>query len=396
MKGKKILLGITGGIAAYKSAVLLRLLVKEGAEVQVIFTPAAFDFVTPLTFSTLSGRPVLHSLSDKGEWVNHVHLGLNYDLLLIAPASANTLAKMAHGLCDNLLTAVYLSARCPVWVAPAMDLDMYRHPALRKNLNTLSDFGVRVLEPGNGFLASGLEGVGRMQEPEEILGEIKKFFAGTQSAGLKALVTAGPTYESIDPVRFIGNHSTGKMGTSIAKAFLQNGFEVTLVCGPGVETEGLNGAHIIGVQTAEEMKAACLQHFSEADVCVMAAAVADYKPEIVAERKLKKKEDKLNLSLVKNPDILAEMGKLKKKGQFLIGFALETDNGLDNAREKMTRKNCDVMLLNHPEKGVSGFGSDTNRITLLQGNKQVEWSLMKKQDVAEKLVKEVVLSYFKK
>lgn len=396
MKGKKILLGITGGIAAYKSAVLLRLLVKEGAEVQVIFTPAAFDFVTPLTFSTLSGRPVLSSLSEQGNWVNHVHLGLAYDLLLIAPASANTLAKMANGLCDNLLSAVYLSARCPVWVAPAMDLDMYQHPAVKRNLDLLQKDGVRVLEAGTGFLASGLEGIGRMQEPEEILKEVKTFFGSTNGSGLKALITAGPTYEAIDPVRFVGNHSSGKMGVSIARSFLQAGWEVSLVAGPGVDLTGLKGAHIMQVQTAEEMREACMKNFPQSDACVMAAAVADYRPEVVAGGKIKKKEEKLNLSLVKNPDILAEMGKLKKKGQFLVGFALETDNGLEHAREKMSRKNCDVMLLNHPEKGVSGFGSETNRITLLQGNKQVEWSLMKKQDVADKLVREVVLPFFKK
>jgi phosphopantothenoylcysteine decarboxylase / phosphopantothenate---cysteine ligase len=396
MKGKKILLGITGGIAAYKSALLLRLLIKEGAEVQVIFTPAAFDFVTPLTFSTLSGKPVLSALSVDGNWVNHVHLGMENDLFIIAPASANTLAKMANGQCDNLLSAVYLSARCPVWVAPAMDLDMFQHPAVNRNLQALQKDGVRVLDPGSGFLASGLEGKGRMQEPEEILKEVKSFFVNTPKVGLKALVTAGPTYEAIDPVRFVGNHSSGKMGVAIAKSFQQNGFEVTLVAGPGVDLEGMHGLNIINVKTADEMRNACLLHFVDSEVCVMAAAVADYKPAKTLNQKLKKKEEKLSLDLVKNPDILAELGKLKKKGQFLIGFALETENGLENAREKMTRKNCDVMLLNNPEAGVSGFGTDTNRVTLLQGNKQVEWSLMKKQAIADRLVKEVVLRYFKK
>jgi phosphopantothenoylcysteine decarboxylase/phosphopantothenate--cysteine ligase len=395
MKGKKILLGITGGIAAYKSALLLRLLVKEGAEVQVIFTPAAFDFVTPLTFSTLSGKQVLSHLSDQGNWVNHVHLGMDHDLFLIAPASANSLAKMAQGLCDNLLTAVYLSARCPVWVAPAMDLDMYQHAAVQRNLQCLQADGVKLLEPAEGFLASGLEGKGRMQEPEDIFKAVQEFFLPVKTKKRKALVTAGPTYEAIDPVRFIGNHSSGKMGVAIAYALLKQGFEVSLVTGPGVVAIPQNGLSIFPVQRAEEMEKICNEIFPKVQLCVMAAAVADYRPAEMLPQKLKKKSERLQLELVKNPDILAGLGKKKKKGQVLLGFALETENARENAREKMVRKNCDVMVLNKPEKGVSGFGADTNRITLFQGNKEEEWPLMNKQALADQLVSVLVLNYFK-
>lgn len=373
LKGKKILIGVTGSIAAYKAAFLVRLLVKEGAEVKVIMTSAAADFVTPLTLSTLSGQPVLHNLVNEDTWSNHVKWGRWADIFLIAPLSCNTLAKMAGGLCDNLLTAVYLSATCPVAVAPAMDEDMWLHPSTKSNISKLAQFGNRIIPVERGFLASGLEGEGRMAEPEVILEWLKDFFlTSRQFAGKKVLVTAGPTYEAIDPVRFIGNHSSGKMGIALAAAFQSRGAEVTLVLGPSSEAAP-SGVNVIRVTAAEEMCNAALNAFPSCDIAVMAAAVADYTPQKKADSKIKKKTDQLDLVLVPTRDILKTMGENKRGGQLLVGFALETDNEKANALDKLKSKNADYIILNSLRDDGAGFGGDTNKITIFDREGR-EWS----------------------
>lgn len=381
LRQKNILLGVCGSIAAYKTALLVRHLVKEGARVRVIMTPAATAFISPLTLSTLSGHPVLTRFSEPetGSWNNHVELGSWADLLLIAPASANTLAKFAGGICDNLLSAVYLSAKCPVFLAPAMDLDMWKHPSTGRNTGILESFGNKIIPPGFGELASGLTGEGRLAEPAEIVSYINEHFVsaagkagkagratpGNKLSGKKILITAGPTHEAIDPVRFIGNHSTGTMGFALAEQLAARGAEVELVCGP-VQLETKN-KHInrTDVISAAEMYAACTAVFPTCDIAILSAAVSDYAPEKVSPEKIKKSGSTLSLKLIKNKDILAELGKKKKKGQLLVGFALETNNELENAREKLAKKNLDLIVLNSLREPGAGFGAGTNKVTLL-------------------------------
>lgn len=383
--GKKILLGVSGSIAAYKSATLIRLLVKSGAEVKVIMTPSAHDFITPLTLATLSKNPVLTEFNhgSEGLWNNHVDLGLWADLLVIAPASANTLAKMAHGICDNLLQAVYLSARCPVWVAPAMDLDMWAHPATTGNLHTLQSHNVSILEPNSGELASGLVGQGRMAEPEEIFAKISAWAHGTQSLqGQTILITAGPTYEAIDPVRFIGNHSSGKMGYALAEEFASRGATVQLISGPTHLHTKNPAITVYAVTSAEEMYLKAMDLFPTAQIAVLAAAVADYRPATVADQKIKKSDNDLSLQLVKTRDIAASLGAIKKPHQKMVGFALETENAEANALGKLNSKNFDLIVLNQLGNPGVGFGYDTNKITILTKTDKKDFSLKSKTAVA--------------
>jgi len=369
LKGKKILIGITGSIAAYKIPYLVRLLKKEGAEVKVILTPTAFDFVTPLTLSTLSENPVLSApyKKENGEWTNHVNLGISSDLFLIAPASAATLAKLANGIADNLLTTTYLAARCPVFIAPAMDVDMFRHPATQDNINTLRQRGHRIIDPAEGDLASGLKGAGRLEEPDNILKIIKNFFLTTQNLnGKKVLVTAGATREPIDPVRFISNHSSGKMGLAIAEEAASMGAKVTLICGKMENLHESKWIRVIKTETAQEMLNACLEHAPEHDIIIKAAAVADFTPQEVAPEKIKKGASApKTIELKPTIDILAELGKRKQSHQILVGFALETENVTDNAARKLHNKNLDMIVVNDATKEGAGFYSDTNIITLL-------------------------------
>jgi phosphopantothenoylcysteine decarboxylase/phosphopantothenate--cysteine ligase len=394
LKGRKILLGVSGSIAAYKAAVLTRLLVKEEAEVKIVMTPAALDFITPLTFSTLSKNPVYTKFQkdDSGLWNNHVELGMWADAIVIAPATANTIAKMANGLCDNLLMAVYLSARCPVFFAPAMDLDMMKHPATQENLSKLQSFGVKLLEPGFGELASGLIGVGRMAEPEEIVHQLNVHFATTGSLkGKTALVTAGPTHEAIDPVRFIGNNSSGKMGYAIAEALASRGAKVELVSGPTNLVTHHPGIQTTHVTSAEEMYNACISVFAKADITVLSAAVADFRPTVKADQKIKKGEGGLTLELAKTQDIASELGRLKKAGQVIVGFALETENERANAKKKLTSKNFDLIVLNSLRDSGAGFGHDTNKITILGTNEvEKEFNLKSKKEVANDIVNTIV------
>ncbi len=394
LSGKKIVLGVTASIAAYKAVVLTRLLVKAGAEVRVIMTPAAADFITPLTLATVSRNPVYAKFvrDESGSWNNHVELGLWADALLIAPASANTLAKMANGLCDNLLLAVYLSARCPVYAAPAMDLDMLAHPSTQTNLDKLRLFGNTIIQPGYGELASGLTGAGRMAEPDEILTLLDRAFASSRDlAGKKALVTAGPTYERIDPVRFIGNWSSGKMGFSIAEALAERGATVHLVAGPTQQDTKNPAITVKHVTTAEEMYDASTSFFPQADITVLSAAVADYKPVAVASQKIKKKTDRLALELVKTHDTAASLGAMKKGGQLIVGFALETENEIENARKKLDAKNFDLIVLNSLNHEGAGFGHDTNKITILGRNQSAkEFELKTKTEAAHDIVEAIV------
>ncbi|MEP6674393.1 MAG: bifunctional phosphopantothenoylcysteine decarboxylase/phosphopantothenate--cysteine ligase CoaBC [Ferruginibacter sp.] len=391
LNGKKIILGITGSIAAYKSAVLLRLLVKAGAEVKVIITPAAKDFVTTLTLSTLSKNNVLTELSDGTSWANHVMLGRWADAMIIAPLSCNTLAKMAGGNCDNLLMAVYLSATCPVIVAPAMDEDMWLHPSTKNNLQTIHSFGNKIIPVDNGELASGLVGEGRMAEPEAIVNYLTDFFSvQNELAGKKALVTAGPTHEALDPVRFIGNYSSGKMGIAIAEELMKRGAQVTLVLGPSAEKVPA-GIKIIHVKSAEEMYEACNKIFATIDIAVMSAAVADYSITDIASEKLKKNEEKFSLELTKTKDILKSLGEKKKDGQFLVGFALETNNEKEYALKKLASKNADMIVLNSLRDAGAGFGSNSNKITIFdkEGN-ECSFGLKSKKEVAADIVNVIV------
>jgi phosphopantothenoylcysteine decarboxylase/phosphopantothenate--cysteine ligase len=394
MKGKRILLGISGGIAAYKCCALVRLMVKAGAHVQVVLTPYAAEFVSPLTLSVLSKNRVLSAFSTQdGQWNNHVDLALQSDLLIIAPATANTLGKMANGLCDNLLLATYLSAKCTVMFAPAMDLDMHEHPSVKQNIKQLISYGNHLIPAESGELASGLVGAGRMAEPETIMQHMVNYFDGDKKLkGKQVLVTAGPTHEAIDPVRFIGNHSTGKMGLAIATAFAAQGAEVILICGPGVQQlNSTSNINRIDVITATEMQQACVQHFKKADITIMAAAVADYKPAQAATQKIKKKGENLIIDLVKNPDILQDLGTKKTAKQLLIGFALETQNELAHAKDKLKRKNLDAIILNSLNDKGAGFGADTNKVTFIfKSKKNKALPLMSKQNVAEELVLEVI------
>ena len=393
LHGKKIIVGVCGSIAAYKSALLVRLLVKSGAEVQVIMTASAIDFISPLTLATLSKKPALHEYvkNEAGEWNNHVALGLWADAMVIAPASANTIAKFSNGLCDNLLSAVYLSARCPVFVAPAMDLDMYGHGSTQHNLQKLQSYGNHLIDARRGELASGLEGQGRLAEPEEIAEVLAAHFQKDFPLlkGKKVLITAGPTYEALDPVRFIGNHSSGKMGFALAEAAAAQGAEVTLVAGPVHFDLRHPGIKRINVRSAEEMFQSCSLVFKEQDVVIFAAAVADYKPATVSGQKIKKKEAGMNLELTKTIDIAGTLGKEKKDGQLLVGFALETENEELNAEAKLRKKNFDLIVLNSLNDPGAGFGHDTNKVIIfdrecgreeypLQSKKQVAYSILEK------------------
>lgn len=391
LKGKKILLCITGSIAAYKSVLLLRLMVKSGAEVKVIMTESAKGFVTPLTFSTLSKNKVLSDLFDDGTWENHIMLGRWADVMLIAPASCNTIAKMSNGICDNLLLAVYLSSKCPVLIAPAMDEDMWHHRATKKNIEKLQQNGDQFLPVTNGELASGLYGEGRMAEPEEIFKYLSHFFSEELILkGMKALVTAGPTYEAIDPVRFIGNHSSGKMGVAIAEELHRRGAEVQLILGPSaIEIE--KKIKTIRVISAEEMYEACFKNFNSYNIIVMAAAVADFTPKMKSNEKIKKSDNDFSLQLKKTKDILMEAGKIKKKSQTLVGFALETNNERENAIKKLKEKNADMIVLNSLKDNGAGFGYNTNKIAIFDANKKEYKFLVKsKKEVASDIVNTII------
>ena len=385
------MLCVTGSIAAYKSAILVRLLVKAGAEVKIIMTESAKDFVAPLTFSTLSKNKVLTNLFDEETWANHVMLGRWADVMLVAPATCNTIAKMANGICDSLLLAVYLSSKCPVALAPAMDEDMWRHPATIENIEVLKKRGDQFLAVNNGELASGLTGEGRMAEPEEIMDYLEDFFSkNLLLKGIKALVTAGPTYEAIDPVRFIGNHSSGKMGVAIAEELFKRGADVHLVIGPSsVEVAG--GIELTKVTSADDMFEACMRQFNSYDIIIMAAAVADFTPKKKAIQKIKKSTGPIALELVKTKDILLKSGQLKSKSQTLVGFALETDNEKANAIKKLKAKNADMIVLNSLSDEGAGFGYDTNKITIFdKNNNEFQFPAKTKRQVAADIVNTII------
>lgn len=393
--GKNILLGITGGIAAYKTTFLVRLLIKAGASVKVILTDSASSFVSPLTLATLSKNPVLSSFVHEDEegisWNNHVELGLWADMMIIAPATANTLSKMANGTCDNLLLATYLSAKCPVYFAPAMDLDMYKHPSSLASFEKLQSFGNIMIPATSGELASGLHGEGRMAEPEDIIDFIKEYMSkGLPLKGKKVLITAGPTYEAIDPVRFIGNHSSGLMGFEIAEAAASQGAEVILVSGPSALNVQNDNISLVRVVTADQMYTEVHTHYAQMDIVICAAAVSDYRPKVVANQKIKKKDDNLTLELVKNKDILLSLGE-QKKHQFLVGFALETENELENAKGKLTKKNLDAIVLNSMNDTGAGFGKATNKISFIDKNSSIKtFALKTKAEVALDIINEII------
>ena len=388
LSGKKILIAITGGIAAYKINTLVRDFIKNGAEVQVILTPSAKEFVSPLTLSTLSKKKVFSEFSSQdGEWNSHVDLALWADVMLVAPCTANTLAKMVNGICDNLVMATYLSAKCPVFIAPAMDLDMYIHPSTERNLKLAEKYGNIIIPAEEGELASGLVGKGRMAETKTIYKTIANFFNSEQKkslAGKTVLVTAGPTYEAIDPVRFIGNHSSGKMGFAIAEEAEKRGAKVILISGPTALSTDKN-ISLEKVNSAKEMYNAVFQHFDNTDIAIMSAAVADYAPKEVAQEKIKKNDDEMTITLVKNPDILKTMGE-KKKNQFLVGFALETQNEEENAKGKLVRKNLDMIVLNSLKDSGAGFKNDTNKIKIITPSEQKDFALKSKEDVAKDIL----------
>lgn len=395
LSGKKILLGISGGIAAYKTPLLVRELIKFGAEIRVLMTPLAKDFVTPLTLSALSKNPVLSSFTnnelDNPVWNNHVELGLWADLYIIAPATSNTLSSMAQGRCNNLLLATYLSAKCPVFVAPAMDLDMYTHPSNQKNINLLASYGNQILPVGEGDLASGLEGKGRMMEPHQIAENIISYFnPSLPLKNKKVLITAGPTYEAIDPVRFIGNHSSGKMGFSLAKEAAELGAIVTLITGPTAQIISHPNILIVHVLSTQEMFVAVKEYYLNTDIAIAAAAAADFKPEKQVLQKIKKKTNLLTLNLVPTQDILAYMGS-HKKNQYLIGFALETNNAIENAKEKLYNKNLDGIVLNSLQDSGAGFSVSTNKITYIHANQSInKFPLQSKSDCAKVIFKQIL------
>ena len=404
LENKKIILGITGSIAAYKACILARLLIKKGAEVQVVMTPAAKEFITPLTLATLTQKPVVSEFFDRrdGSWHSHVNLGLWADAMLIAPASASTIGKMANGIADNMLVTTYLSmkqsptsegkVKTPVFVAPAMDLDMYAHPSTQANLQKLQSYGNHIIEPATGFLASKLEGKGRMEEPEKIVEVLEQFFAKQQKlAGKKVLITAGPTYEKIDPVRFIGNYSSGKMGFALAEVCAEQGAEVTLVSGPVMLQTKHPGIKRIDVESAQQMYEAATKHFPKADIAILCAAVADFTPKTTADKKIKRKGDNLKLELQPTKDIAAALGAVKKKKQVLVGFALETDNEQKNAKEKMERKNFDFIVLNSLQDKGAGFRVDTNKVTIIgRHNDLTAYDIKSKREVAEDIVEFII------
>ncbi|MDR1405653.1 MAG: bifunctional phosphopantothenoylcysteine decarboxylase/phosphopantothenate--cysteine ligase CoaBC [Prevotellaceae bacterium] len=393
LRGKHILVGVSGGIAAYKIAVLVRTLVKAGAEVRVIMTPMAKHFITPLTMATVSKHPILADFynPENGDWNSHVSLGLWADAYVVAPATANTLAKMAHGIADNLLLTTYLSMRCPVIAAPAMDTDMWKHPATQCNLQTLQKYGVHIIEPPAGELASGLDGKGRMEEPDRIAAFVEQLFVKKKSFSSKTvLVTAGPTYEAIDPVRFIGNHSSGKMGYALAGELADRGAQVILVSGPAALPTP-RGVELVRVTTAAEMYEAVTGRFAEADAAILCAAVADYTPAEKSAHKIKREKEPVSLALKPTADIAATLGQQKKENQQTIGFALETDNELANAQKKLQSKNLDMIVLNSLNDEGAGFGGDTNKITIIQKNGTVETCpLQTKQKAAEAIIDRMV------
>ncbi|MFD2823887.1 bifunctional phosphopantothenoylcysteine decarboxylase/phosphopantothenate--cysteine ligase CoaBC [Lacinutrix iliipiscaria] len=395
LSGKNILLGISAGIAAYKTASLVRLFIKAGANVKVIMTPASKDFITPLTLSTLSKNPVHSTFTNEDDdnevWNNHVELGLWANYFIIAPATANTMSKMANGTCDNLLLATYLSAKCPVYFAPAMDLDMYKHPSTLESFNKLKSFGNKIIPATSGELASGLVGEGRLAEPEDIIAFIENdIIDQLPLRGKKVLITAGPTYEAIDPVRFIGNHSSGKMGFEIAKASANLGAEVILVSGPTHQKVNHSLIHVIPVTSAQEMYDATHLHFKDVDIAILSAAVADYKPKYAASQKIKKKETTLTLELEKTKDILASLGEIKTK-QYLVGFALETNNELENAKAKLKKKNLNLIVLNSLNDKGAGFKKETNKVTLIDAEDKVtEYELKSKADVAKDILNVII------
>jgi phosphopantothenoylcysteine decarboxylase/phosphopantothenate--cysteine ligase len=397
LQGKKILLGITGGIAAYKAAILVRLLIKEGAEVKVVMTPSAKQFITPLTLATLSKNPILTEFfnPENGAWNSHVDLGLWADLYLIAPATANSLAKMAHGIADNLLLTTYLSIRCPVLVAPAMDLDMFSHPANLQNLEILRKRGVTIVEPTSGELASGLDGKGRMEEPENILRAVNTIFLAKTPAeltGKNILVSAGPTYESIDPVRYIGNYSSGKMGYALAEELAARGAAVTLVSGPVSIKPVHPGIKLIKVQSAQQMYESCVSIFTAMDAAILAAAVADFTPVATSDQKIKREKEILSLQLKPTEDIAARLGEIKKPDQVLVGFALETSNEMQHAQNKLARKNFDFIVLNSLQDEGAGFQVDTNKITIIDKDHQVDpYPIKPKTLVAKDIVDKLVV-----
>lgn len=395
LKGKHIILGITGSIAAYKAAYIIRGLVKKGAEVQVVITPSGKEFITPLTLATLSSHPVISEFFSNrdGTWNSHVDLGLWADAMLIAPATASTIGKMANGIADNMLVTTYLSCKAPVFVAPAMDLDMFAHPTTQQNLDRLRSFGNRIIEPASGELASHLVGKGRMEEPDKIIEVLEEFFSEQQELkGKKIVITAGPTYEKIDPVRFIGNYSSGKMGYALAEACANRGAEVILVSGPVSLSTHHPAIKRIDVESADEMYEATVHAFQEANAAILCAAVADYRPENKAEQKIKReKDEELLLRLVANKDIAAALGSMKKDGQVLVGFALETQNGVQHATGKLERKNLDFIVLNSLSDAGAGFRCDTNKVSILERNGQItEYALKSKTEVAGDIVNKLV------
>jgi phosphopantothenoylcysteine decarboxylase/phosphopantothenate--cysteine ligase len=410
LKDKKIILGISGSIAAYKAALIVRCLIKAGAEVRVLMTKAATEFISPLTLATLSKHEVTTSVHDGESWNNHVELGLWADAMLVAPATATTLGKMANGICDSAIVAVYLSARCPVFFAPAMDLDMWAHPATKRNVELLKSYGNHLIDVGTGELASGLSGAGRLAEPEDIVSFLEDFLAGTQGAkqvkgakkatthdaviqdltGRRIMITAGPTYEDLDPVRYLGNRSTGLMGIALAEAAAQRGAQVDLILGPTTLSTVVDGITVHNVRSAREMHALSVAYWPKADAAILAAAVADYRPDAIADQKIKKGDKPLQISFVRNPDIAAELGEDKKPHQRLVGFALETENELENARRKLKKKNLDFIVLNSPNDKGAAFGHNTNKIQVVTDNKVVPFELKTKVAVAGDILDHLV------
>lgn len=390
LKGKKIVLGITGSIAAYKACYIIRGLVKAGAEVQVVITPAGKEFITPITLSTLTQKPVVSEFFSQrdGTWNSHVKLGLWADAMLIAPCTASTLGKMANGVADNMLVTTYLSMKAPVFIAPAMDLDMYQHPTTQANMNRLRSFGNQIIEPQSGFLASGLEGKGRMEEPENIVAYLDNYFEEKDLQGKRIMITAGPTYEKIDPVRFIGNYSSGKMGFALAEECARRGAEVTLIAGP-VSMSCSANIHRIDVESCEEMYQAATTTFANMDAAILCAAVADFRPENVATEKIKREKDDLVIRLKPTHDIAAQLGQMKKQGQLLVGFALETNDEEANAQKKLQKKNLDFIVLNSLQRKGTCFQSDDNQISILSANGQVDFDKKPKTEVAKDIVNEL-------
>lgn len=393
LQGKRIVLGITGSIAAYKACYLIRGLIKEGAEVQVVITPSGKEFITPLTLSTLTGKPVVSEFFDRrdGSWHSHVQLGLWADAMIIAPASASTIGKMACGIADNMLITTYLSMKAPVFIAPAMDLDMYAHPSTQKNLDTLRSYGNHIIEPGTGFLASKLEGKGRMEEPDKIIEVLDRFFEEqTDLQGKKILITAGPTYEKLDPVRFIGNYSSGKMGIALAEECALRGASVELICGPVSISTRHPRIHRTDVESAAQMYQAATKTFPDADAAILCAAVADFAPASVAENKIKREGNRLTLELAPTQDIAKALGQMKKENQVMVGFALETDDEENHAREKLQKKNLDFIVLNSLQDPGAGFRHNTNKVTLIDREGEKSFPLKEKKEVARDIVNKLV------